>query len=85
MIKMDAIDRRRLFDIYHELDILINEVEEIIRSEGIDYQRAKAYWLSSLSVGLDDSEYCTDNPTFKRFLIEKGIMNEDDDYLEESE
>ena len=75
--------RQRLYEIYCELDELVTELTQIMRREGgIEYERAKAYWLASLSSGLSNSEYCTMNPTFNSFLKDAGIVNDDGVFLD---
>ena len=78
--------RRRLYEIYCELDELVTELTQVMRREGgIEYERAKAYWLASLSVGLNTQEYCTYDPTFASFLKDAGIVNNDGEFIEEEE
>lgn len=64
--------RQRLVELYHELESRVEEVKHILRTEchPRDYEVAKAYWLASLSIGLNAGEYCTHNPTMEQFLMD---------------
>lgn len=83
---MDTNTRYRLYEIYRNLDDLVNELSGIMRVNcKSEYQSAKAYWLASLSSGLSNGEYCTLNPTFDSFLKDAGIVNDDGEFIEDEE
>ena len=77
------MSRRRLFDLYTEISERVEEVKHLIRtSSPQEYERARAYWIASLSVGLSSAEYCTHNPTMEQFLIDEGIMDDCSEFIE---
>jgi len=66
-----------MVETYNELKFLLANNA----SEG-DKNVAKAYWLASLNIGVNASEYVTDNVTFKSFLVKNDIMTDDEEFIE---
>jgi len=82
---MDQDVRKRLHEIYRNLDELLTELKDTMRSEPDlqpYYEPARAYWLASLDVGLNAAEYVTFNPTFSGMLEDLGIMDYDGEFIE---
>lgn len=79
--KLDDMERKELYKQYIKLQECKNEIESLARRTA-GWPAAKGYWFASLSTAIDSSEYFTHNPTFKSFLIEEGVIDEDGNFIE---
>lgn len=83
---MNIIETKRLFEIRKEMLNLLDEAKTILRQHASKsmYERAKAYWIGHIDVGLGGDEYInTYNTTLKTTLEELGVdikKAEGDDY-----
>ena len=81
---MTEEDRRQLYEAFVTLNEKYNEIKYLLRevASSRDNDVASAYWLASLNIGIDASSYHTYNPTFKNFLENNKIIDEDGEYIE---
>lgn len=79
--KLDDMEREELYKLYIKLQECKSEIESLARRTA-NWPAAKAYWFASLSVAINDSEYATHNPTFRSFLMDEGVIDEDDNFIE---
>ena len=62
---MNRRDHEELTDIHEQMLELVNDVERIMRREGgIEYERAKGYWLANLKMSLTNNHGYLSNPMF---------------------
>ncbi len=55
---MNYRDHNRLIAIQEEMLDLLNEAKSLIKHEGLAYDRAKAYWIGAVEMGLtNDHSY----------------------------
>ncbi|MFA5203013.1 MAG: hypothetical protein WC708_01170 [Lentisphaeria bacterium] len=79
--KLDDMEREELYKLYIKLQECKSEIESLARRTA-SWPNAKAYWFANLSTAIDDSEYATHNSTFKSFLMEEGVIDEDGNFIE---
>ena len=82
--KLSSDDRRELFDQYKKLQECEYEIGYLIKNTR-GWQAAKAYWFGHLSGAINDDNYMGSNPTFKSYLIDEGVMDEDEKFIEEED
>lgn len=85
--EFDQESRRQFYDLYIRMMGERNEIEYLLRCCLDHYQvtKEKAYWYANISSGLNGDEYSTLNPTFEKFLLERGIMDKDGEFIEQPE
>jgi hypothetical protein len=79
--KLDDMEREELYKLYIKLQETKNEIESLARRTA-SWPNAKAYWFASLSSAIDDSEYVTHNSTFKSFLMDEDVIDDDGNFIE---
>lgn len=73
---------QRLVEIREEIDELIHEAADLVRSEfRSDYANADSYWIPHIKSALGSDNYPTYSPTFQSFLE----SNEEEAFEEEDE
>ena len=74
-------DRSELYKLYIDLQEKLSEIEYITRNAK-GWEAAKAYWFGQLSGALNDDMYHSGgNPTFKSFLQDHGIADEEGNFI----
>lgn len=86
---MDQQTREDLYDLYvdfctkyQELKSALNRIKPECPQE---YERAKAYWLGNIESGIRCEEYIGTNPTFRSFLQDMGIIDNDEEFVVEED
>ena len=76
-------DRSELYKLYIDLQEKLSEIEYIARRKD-GWENAKAYWFGGLSVAINDDTYHSGgNSTFKSFLQDHGIADEQGNFIKE--
>lgn len=80
-------DVERLAEIKDQMKELLSEATQMIRGEGITYERAKAYWIGHISCALDDDHMYVggSSTTFADTIAELEAEFEGSDEEEEEE
>jgi hypothetical protein len=78
----DPVEREELHKLYTDLQEIVYNIEAIIRRRD-GFEAAKAYWLGGIKSSTNDDEYASGgNPTFKSFLQDHGIADEEGNFIE---
>ena len=78
---IDGEDRRELYEAYIKLREGLETVRMIVKRTN-EWPAAKAYWFGSISVGISDEEYVTRDTTLRSFLVNQGIIDDCDEFIE---
>lgn len=83
---MDNVTRSELFECYCKLDESYNTIKRILREEGgIDYERARAYWLGYLDQAVSCEDTFSGVTSFKDYLLSNGIIDDCGEFIEEED
>lgn len=82
MSNIDSDTANELFEIFTTLQEQYNNLSHIMRRiGGQEYSRATAYWLANIECGIRAEEYFSGNATFKSFLVDSKIIDEDENFI----
>jgi hypothetical protein len=79
--KLDDMEREELYKLYIKLQECKSEIESLARRTS-NWHNAKAYWFASLSSAINDDEYPNMTSTFKSFLMNEGVIDDDGNFIE---
>lgn len=79
--KLDDMEREELYKLYIKLQECKSEIESLARRTA-NWHNAKAYWFASLSSAINDDEYPNMTSTFKSFLMNEGVIDDDGNFIE---
>jgi hypothetical protein len=84
---MNSRDHEELTEIHEKMLELVNDVERIMRREGgIEYERAKGYWLANIKMGLTNNHGYLSMPMFNMETAISALEPcEDEDQEEDSQ
>jgi hypothetical protein len=83
---MNRVDHEELMDIHEKMMDLAHSAEMIMRREGgIEYERAKGYWLANIKMGLTKDHGYLSNPMFTMQSSIDALSPCEDDTDEEEE
>ena len=86
MKKLSNDQRESLFEIYTNMCENYQSLKRLMMEiGGIEYERARAYWLAGIETGLRCEEYIGHDSTFREFLQDSDVIDEDEEFIDPSD